>query len=862
MRVLAVAVLALLAPAGAVAAGPEAAAKASQQASAQAYLATIHAPAAANCAGAVVAVVDSGVDAANPALRGSVLPGWNVLDGTADTADTAGHGTMVAGLIAAHPVRGVAAAGVCRSARILPVVVWSSRQKPTDATISAGINWAADHGAGVINLSLGGSKPSALIEHAIDQALARNVVVVAAAGNAFTGDAQYPAAYPGVLAVAATDAQGHRPAFSSFGPWVGVAAPGTQMRTTSGTSVAVSDGTSFSAPLVSAAAALLRTRHPDWTQAQVVQRIEQTADDAGPVGVDPFFGHGILDLAAAAGDAAPRHAAGGADVNALPAGARALVLGRTLHASFAIEGGAAWYAIDVRRPAELAIAATPAADEVNGLFRRTSLAVDAYGPGLAQLASRDARWDGKSGGLELSVPAAAPGRYYLRVANAYGSLGDYSLRVRTTPLSPWAAWQESYTGSEANAVATGDVNGDGRTDVVLASSPYFSPTYANQLLLFTQQSDGTLSAPTILPRATRLCCGDVAVGDLNGDGASDVVATLGVDGIEELLQQDGKLAAPTLVPTTSAAETVAFMGSELVVGEADGLHLLNGTKDTLLDRTSPLALRVADVNGDGRPDVVATESKQPSVVVYLQRADGSFARDAVRVPRSPSGPLAVGDLNGDGRADVAVSVTGGAEVLYGLRRAVFVRAPSSPVAIADLNGDGRADLAVGNTVFMQRRDGTLSAAEGDGCPQRGYGADTLAVADVNGDGHADLVWAGSYGLVTVPRRSAWTAPPAWVEAASPAPNAAAVAVTTVPAVRFARALDPASVDAKSVQLLDGHGNPVDATVAYDAATRTVTVQPAARLAAGAAYEVTVGGVRDTSGVTLAVPFSAGFLTSR
>ena len=256
MRLLAAAAVFLLAPAaGALAAGPESAARASHASAARTYLGTIHAPAAADCSGAVVAVVDSGVDAANPALRGTVLPGWNVLTGTTDTADTAGHGTMVAGLVAAQPVRGLAAVGVCRRAKILPVVVWSARQKPTDTSIAAGITWAADHGASVINLSLGGSRDSGAIQRAVDDALAKNVVVVAAAGNAFTDDAQYPAAYPGVLAVAATDAQGRRPAFSSFGSWVGVAAPGTQMLSTSGTTVAVSDGTSFAAPLVSAAAA-------------------------------------------------------------------------------------------------------------------------------------------------------------------------------------------------------------------------------------------------------------------------------------------------------------------------------------------------------------------------------------------------------------------------------------------------------------------------------------------------------------------------------------------------------------------------------------------------------------------------------
>jgi type VII secretion-associated serine protease mycosin len=852
-------------PAAAGATVPESAATATRLATAQAYLTTIHAQqawrTATSCSSAVVAVVDSGVDAQNPALRGSVLPGWNVLTRTADTADTDGHGTMVAGLIAAHPVRGIAAAGVCREAKILPVVVWSARQAPTSASIAAGITWAAGHGASVINLSLGGSNPSVAIERAIDGALAKNVVVVAAAGNAFTAAAQYPAAYPGVLAVAATDAQDQRPAFSSSGRWVGVAAPGTAMRSTSGTSFAVGAGTSFAAPLVSGAAALLRTEHPGWSEGQVVQRIEQTADDAGPFGDDLSFGHGILDLAAAVGTAAPKRLALGAvdryEPNDLPSEAHTIAIGLRIDATFAPEGDVDWYAVDVSSPTELTVTGEPAAADVGDLVHRTSLVVQAYGPGLDELASRDARWDGVRGGLTLSFPAATAGRYYLRVTNAYGSRGAYSLLVGRAALSPWAAWQESYTGSEANAVATGDLNGDGRTDVVLASSEYFSPAYANQLLLFTQNADGTLSSPQILPRASKLCCGDVAVGDLNGDGKLDVVATVGVDGLETYVQQDGRLGAPALVPTSSAAETVAFLGRDLVVGEANGLHVLRGTDsgytDSLIDPTSPLDFRVADVNGNGRPDVVATEANSSALEVYLQQPDGGFAREQVPLPKSPSGPLAVGDLNGDGVPDVAVTVDGGVELLYGragggFAPARFLAVAPAPVLIADLNGDGRADLAVGNTIFTQTAAGTLAAGESDGCSEHGFGADTIAAADVNGDGHTDLVWAGGYGLVVVPRRSGWKAPAVLVESAAPAPNAQRVALSATPTVTFARPPAPGSVNAGTMRLLDEHGNPVQATVTYDAATRTATLHPDAPLVRDTSYQVAVDG------------FTAGFFT--
>lgn len=875
------ALLACLAVAGwaatsACAQQPESAAQEAHAAAAETYLTAIRAPQAwrstSDCSGAVVAVVDSGVDASNPDLRGSVLPGWNALAGSSDTSDSAGHGTMVAGLIGARRSRGPAAAGVCSRARILPVVVWTARAKPTDASISAGITWATDHGATVINLSLGGAEASDSLRRAVEYALGKDVVVVAAAGNAYTDVPQYPAAFQGVLAVSASDAAGQRAPFSSHGAWVGVAAPGTEMLSTRGSSVAVSDGTSFAAPLVSGTAALLRTQHPEWTAAQVVRRIEETADDAGPFGPDPSFGHGILDVAAAVGAAAPRRLAIGAadrfEPDDLPAQAARVALGSPVRATFSPEGDADWYAVDVSRPTELSVYASPGDRPPADDYRSTALVVEAFGPGLELLADRDARWDGRQGALRVQFPAAAPGRYYLRVTNAYGSRGAYALHVKRSPLGSWAAWQDVYTGSEATAVAAGDVNGDGRADVVLASSQYFSPVYANQLVLFAQRPDGTLAPPAILPRLSRLCCGDVAVGDLNGDGESDVVATAGVNGLEVFTQGPSGLGPPTLVPTLSAAEEVAVLDGDLVVGEADGLHVLrrtgSGFADRRIDTASPLAVRVEDMNGDGRRDVIATEAKPNGIVIYLRGAGGRFTRQEVPVTATLPGAFTVGDLNGDRRSDLAIAVTGGIDVLYrrpdGFAPPALLRDADAPPLAVDLNRDGRTDLAAGNTVYLQAAGGRLASGRSDGCSQNGFGADTLAAADVNGDGRTDLLWAGGWGLVVVPQRSRWSAPATWIYSATPAPNTQRVAASASPAVRFARAVDPASVTVQTVKLLDAHGAAVQATISYEGASRTATLHPASPLDANTSYELEVSGIEDLNGNELDEPFIAGFFT--
>jgi hypothetical protein len=604
------------------------------RAAAQANLTLIHAPAArqaaSDCSGAVVAVLDSGVDATNPHLAGSVLPGWSVLSNSTDTTDTAGHGTKVAGVIAGH----AGITSLCRGARILPVVVWTKDTKPTESSIAAGITWAAAHGATVINLSLGGTKPSAALRRAVAFALARDVVVVAAAGNSGSDSLEYPAAYPGVVAVSGIESTGSLASFSSFGDWVAIAAPAVQVLTTKpGGAIVSSDGTSFAAPLVAATAALVRTQHPAWTNMQVVRQLEQSADDAGPTGLDPAFGHGILDVAAAVGAASPvRTPIGRVDrfePDNLPADAATIAVGAKLGATLSPEGDNDWYAIDVRSATQILLAATASTGETG---RQTSLIVDILGPDLRQLAHRDARWDSRAGALAVSFPAAAPGRYFVRVANAYGSRGAYRLAVTRGPLSRWAAWEDVYTGAEGAAVATGDVTGDGRTDVVMATTSFASNRYAGHLLLFAQRADGTLARPVVLPRGARFCCGDVAVGDLNGDGRLDVAATLGANGVETFLQRGGRLTGPVVVPTTSAATAVRISGGRLVITEVG-------------DAGTPSSPSVrADLDGDGRPDLVSGNT--------IRYANGTVEQDGCDETGIGPHALAAGDVNGDGRVDL------------------------------------------------------------------------------------------------------------------------------------------------------------------------------------------------------------------
>lgn len=152
----------------------------------------------------IIAVIDTGVDPRQPDLRGRVIPGWDFHNNDANPMDDYGHGTAVAGVAAAAGNDGVGIAGMCWKCRIMPVKVLGSNGSGYHSNIAAGIIWAADHGADVINLSLASGNNTATLSAAVQYARGVGAVVVAAAGNNGSTTRLYPAAYSGVVSVAAT----------------------------------------------------------------------------------------------------------------------------------------------------------------------------------------------------------------------------------------------------------------------------------------------------------------------------------------------------------------------------------------------------------------------------------------------------------------------------------------------------------------------------------------------------------------------------------------------------------------------------------------------------------------------------------
>ncbi len=258
----------------------------------------------------IIAVVDSGVSLDHPEFAGRVLPGYDFVNNDNDPSDDQGHGTHVAGIAAAGLNNGIGMAGICGNCKILPVKVLNNYNTGLWSDVAAGITYAADHGAKVINLSLGGTSDSQAVHDAVRYATEKGALVVAAAGNDGSNELFYPAAYTETVAVAATDYHDAHWSLSNYGNFIDVAAPGVAIYSTlwtadAGNSYGYKSGTSMAAPQVSGIAGLLFSQDGSRTNADVRQLLTSTADDLGDPGWDPYFGYGRVDggraLAAGAG---------------------------------------------------------------------------------------------------------------------------------------------------------------------------------------------------------------------------------------------------------------------------------------------------------------------------------------------------------------------------------------------------------------------------------------------------------------------------------------------------------------------------------------------------------------------------------
>ncbi len=256
-----------------------------------------------------IAIIDSGIDLNHPDLKSKIVSGTNIVSPGSQPMDDNGHGTHVAGIAAAATDSSMGISGVAPGCSLMPVKALKNGAG-TDIDIAEGIVWAADHGADVINISIGLYTKSTAMERAVKYAINKNVVVVSSAGNdSKNSTIHLPSMIKGVIEVSATTKQDKFASFSNYGQQISVSAPGDNIYSTMPTynvtltseaggkkGYGTLSGTSMASPMVAGLAALLKSQNKALTPQQIKTKIEASALDLGKKGYDSYFGNGRIDL--------------------------------------------------------------------------------------------------------------------------------------------------------------------------------------------------------------------------------------------------------------------------------------------------------------------------------------------------------------------------------------------------------------------------------------------------------------------------------------------------------------------------------------------------------------------------------------
>lgn len=423
----------------------------------------------------VIALLDTGVQANHPDLAGRVLPGRDFVNDDSNAADDNGHGTWVAGIVAANTNDGYGIAGVSWTDKILPVKMMNADGTGNTSDLAAAITWAADNGADVINMSIGGFPYSQSVQNAVNYAWNKGVVLLGAAGNNGIEQTFYPASFSNVISVSATQVDDEFSNWSSFGPQVDVSAPGSSILTTNCTvcphaswgSHTYISGTSFATPNAAGVVALIRAYYPDYSATQVVNRLFSTVDDLGYAGWDKHYGRGRVNAYRALGGgvaASGIHTGDAAEPNNTLASARPIALNTTVRPSVQPAGDIDVFAVDISRAGRLDVRVSGVVDTRAYPWHRSGLPIDPilelYTTGGTLLKRVDNEWES---GVELaSIDVTAGTRILVRIRNWYanGNRTAYSLTPTFVDNVPPAVIGRTPAGGAVNVAYDGSVTVD------------------------------------------------------------------------------------------------------------------------------------------------------------------------------------------------------------------------------------------------------------------------------------------------------------------------------------------------------------------------------------------------------------------
>lgn len=735
----------------------------------------------------VVAVLDTGVDVNHPDLKDNIwvnhgeipnnhidddengyvddVHGWNFesdndqLTPTETYDDIVGHGTWVSGVIAGVGNNG---AGVCGVNWQCSIMALRMSIDVTSAEVAEGLDYATANGADILNMSFGadefGPGGDPIVHEAIDNAFEKGVLLVSSAGNSNTDRVSYPAAYYNVMAVSATDGEDAKTEYSMFGPWVDIAAPGTDIVTTAlKGEYLYTAGTSFSSPYVAAVGALVLAHRPGLTNVELRAILENTTDPVYYGRLDPdycYIGTGRVNALAAMENADVRFPLG-----EIVAPGQAQVFGRDTHSVDAVlfvHGDS--YRLEY----------SPYANKNWTLIREGDGPTDPNG--LVR--------------VPFAVPAS--GTYDLRLSVTSDGYTHTDRKVFSVDA---AAAQEHWPKPESfddvssietfygNAICM-DVDGDGRNEIIQASLSYDSLLWeVAQLNVWREDGTSLPGWPVPLIEALEppLC----AVGDIDGDGDYEIVGSCNYDDLVYAWHAEngqvvkGEWPVPVgdyyfgeIVGTPLLADLDGDGDSEVIVGlssssgsSQDNLYALQGDGSVLWSRRfSPVGpMSVADFDQDGNVEVAMCGYGPGLSTPYTFILD----KNGQQVKRwrggNPRGAVAT-DLDRDGRLELAFCTDDSVQAVRVNGSTVWTTRINDPLSaggtmtVGDLNGDGRSEVFVSNRVESDGFAYTLIYAldaQGRFMTDAGFpkvvmgdsGSNSLLIGDIDGDGGKELLAA-------------------------------------------------------------------------------------------------------------------------